>query len=30
MEVIARLDDEGVAVLGSYEDAVRVTVELSD
>lgn len=30
MEVIARLDEEGVAVLGSYEDAVKVTVELSD
>ena len=28
MEVIARLDEEGVAVLGSYKDAVKVTVEL--
>lgn len=30
MEVIARLDEEGVAILGSYEDAVKVTVELSN
>ena len=30
MEVIARLDEEGIAVLGSYEAAVKVTVELSD
>lgn len=30
MEVIARLDEEGIAILGSYEDAVKVTVELSN
>lgn len=30
MEVIARLDEEGIAVLGSYENAVKVTVELSN
>lgn len=30
MEVIARLDEEGIAVLGSYEDAVKVTVALSN
>lgn len=30
MEVIARLDEEGVAALGSYEDEVKVTVELSN
>lgn len=30
MEVIARLDEEGIAALGSYENAVRVTVELSN
>lgn len=30
MEVIARLDEEGVAILGSYKDAVKVTVELSN
>lgn len=30
MEVIARLNEEGIAVLGSYEDAVKVTVELSN
>lgn len=30
MEVIARLDEEGIAVLGSYEGAVKVTVALSN
>lgn len=30
MEVIARLDEKGIAVLGSYENAVKVTVELSN
>lgn len=30
MEVIARLDEEGIVILGSYEDAVKVTVELSN
>lgn len=30
MEVIARLDEEGVAILGSYEDAVKVIVELNN
>lgn len=30
MEVIARLDEEGIAALGSYEDEVKVTVELSN
>lgn len=30
IEVIARLDEEGIAVLGSYEAAVKVTVELSN
>lgn len=30
MEVIARLNEEGIAVLGSYEAAVKVTVELSN
>lgn len=30
MEVIARLDEEGVAALGSYEDEVKVAVELSN
>lgn len=30
MEVIARLDEKGIAVLGSYEAAVKVTVELSN
>lgn len=24
------LDEEGIAILGSYEDAVKVTVELSN
>lgn len=30
MEVIARLDEEGIEILGSYENEVKVTVELSD
>lgn len=30
MEVIARLDEEGIAILGSYENSVKVTVELSN
>lgn len=30
MEVIARLDEEGIVILGSYENEVKVTVELSD
>lgn len=30
MEVIARLDEEGIAILGSYGNAVKVTVALSN
>lgn len=30
MEVIARLDEEGIAVLGSYKSSVKVTVEMSE
>lgn len=30
IEVLARMDEEGVAILGSYENAVKVTVELSN